>query len=120
MNEEQKIINPLENNGGAGSGQIDNEKLWAVLGYFIFFLPMIFVKNRTQFLNFHINQGIILFIVSMAGYFGFGILPFGIGMIFSWIWQIAVIALLVAGVMNVMKKETKPLPVVGRLFNFLK
>lgn len=120
MNEEQKIINPSENNGKAGGGEIDHEKLWAVAGYFIFFLPMIFVKNRTSFLNFHINQAIILFVVSMAGYFGFGILPFGIGMIFSWAWQIAVLALLIAGVMNVMKKEMKPLPVVGKLFNFLK
>jgi uncharacterized membrane protein len=120
MNEEQKITNPPGNNSGAGSGDIDHEKLWAIVAYFIFFLPMIFVKNRSQFLNYHINQGIILLIVSIAGQVGFGILPGWMGIIPKNIWQILMIALLVAGVMNVMKKEMKPLPVIGKLFNFLK
>jgi len=116
MNEEQKIINPLGGNGG----EVDNDKLWAIVAYFIFFLPMIFMNNRSQFLNYHINQGIILLIVSAAGYFGFNILPFVVAVLFAWAWKIVVLALLVVGVMNVMKKEMKPLPVIGKLFNFLK
>jgi hypothetical protein len=41
-------------------------------------------------------------------------------MFFGWLWQIAVLALLVAGIMNVLKKEMKPLPIIGKLFTFLK
>ena len=102
------------------SAELDHDKLWSVVAYFIFFLPMIFVEKRSTFLNFHINQGIILLIVSLAGYFGFGILPWGIAWAFSRLWQLLVLALLVVGVMNVMKKEMKPLPFIGKLFNFLK
>ena len=116
MNEEQKITNPLGSNGG----EVDNDKLWAIVAYFVFFLPMIFVSNRSQFLNYHINQGIILFIVALAGYYGFGILPFGLAMLLAWAWRIIVLALLVVGVMNVLKREMKPLPVIGKLFTFLK
>jgi hypothetical protein len=120
MNEEQKTPEINNNAPVNPTEQIDNDKLWAIVAYFILFLPMILVPNRSAFLNFHINQGIILLIVSLAGYFGFGILPFGISMFFGWLWQIAVLALLVAGIMNVLKKEMKPLPIIGKLFTFLK
>jgi uncharacterized membrane protein len=121
MNEEQKIQDLSGNNAsGTNTGEIDHEKLWAISAYFIFFLPMIFVKNRSQFLNYHINQGIILCVVSLAGSFGFGILPGWMGILPSKIWQLLVFALLVVGVINVIKREMKPLPVIGKLFNFLK
>jgi len=119
MNEEQKIPE-LNNTPISPNGEIDHDKLWAVVAYFIFFLPIIFVPNRSAFLNFHINQGIILLVVSLAGYFGFDILPFGISILIGWLWRIAILALLVAGVMNVLKKEMKPLPIIGKLFTFLK
>ena len=47
--------------------EMDNDKMWGIVAYIIFFLPLIFVKNRSAFLNYHINQGIILFIVSLIG-----------------------------------------------------
>jgi uncharacterized membrane protein len=115
QNPGQPIVPPTNSNV-----EIDHEKLWSIIAYFIFFLPMIFVEKRSVFLNFHINQGIILLIVSLAGYFGFGILPWGIAWAFSRLWQLLVLALLVVGVMNVMKKEMKPLPFIGKLFTFLK
>jgi hypothetical protein len=100
--------------------EIDHDKLWASVAYFIFFLPMIFVKNRSNFINYHINQAIILTIVGLAGQFGFGILPGWIGFIPAKVFSTLILAGLVIGVMNVLKKEMKPLPLIGKLFNFLK
>jgi len=111
MDQDKKVSKNME---------IDNDKIWAVVAYFIFFLPLIIVKNRSQFLNYHINQGIILCVVSLAGSFGFGILPNWMGFLPSRIWQLLILALLVVGIMNVLKKEMKPLPVIGKLFSFLK
>jgi len=100
--------------------EIDHDKLWAIIAYFCFFLPMIFVKNRSNFLNYHINQGIILLIVSLAGQFGFGILPNWIGFIPGQLFNILMTACLVIGVVNVLKNKMVPLPVIGKLFNFIK
>ena len=100
--------------------EIDRDKLWATFAYFFFPLPMVFVKNRSNFLNYHINQGIILLIVSLAGQFGFGILPNWIGFIPGQVFNTLMLVCLVIGVMNVFKKEIKPLPIIGKLFTFIK
>lgn len=100
--------------------EIDNDKLWASVAYFVFFLPMIFVKKRSSFLNYHINQAIILVIVALAGQFGFGILPNWIGFIPRKVFGALILAGLVIGILNVLQKKMKPLPLIGKLFNFLK
>ncbi len=100
--------------------EIDNDKLWATVAYFFFPLPMILVKKRSSFLNYHINQAIILLIISLAGQFGFGILPGWMGLIPGKIFSVLMLTCLVMGVMNVLKKEMKPLPIIGGLFNFIK
>jgi uncharacterized membrane protein len=102
--------------------QIDHDKLWAVVAYFLFFVPLIVVKNRSSFLNYHINQGIILLIVALVGNFGLDFLPFWLAVLtwFKSLWNIALIALLVTGLKHVLAREIKPLPVIGRLFTFLK
>jgi len=100
--------------------EIDHDKLWATVAYFFFPLPLILVKKRSNFLNYHINQGIILLVISLAGQFGFGILPGWISFIPKKIFGILMLTCLVVGVLNVFKKQMKPLPVIGGLFNFVK
>lgn len=100
--------------------EIDNDKLWSVIAYIIFFIPLIFAKNRSNFLNYHINQGVILFIVSLAGQIGLGIVPNWMGLIPLQIFNALMLACFVIGLMNVFKKEMKPLPVIGKLFTFIK
>jgi hypothetical protein len=100
--------------------EIDRDKIWATVAYFFFPLPMILVKNRSNFLNYHINQGIILTIVSLAGQFGFGILPGWMGFIPGQVFNMIILAGLVMGILNVLKKEMKPLPLIGKLFSFIK
>ena len=113
-------MNPEQNANQPKKIEIDHDKLWAGIGYLFFPLPLIFAKNRSNFLNYHINQGIILTIVALAGQFGFGILPNWFGFIPGQIFQILILAALAVGIMNVLRKEMKPLPLIGKLFNFMK
>ncbi len=102
--------------------EIDHDKLWGILAYILFLIPLIGVKNRSSFLNYHINQGIILLIVFLVGNFGLDLLPFWLGIItwFKGLWNVLLIGLLVTGIKNVLEKQAKPLPIVGKLFTFLK
>lgn len=102
--------------------EIDHDKLWGVFAYILFLIPLIGAKNRSSFLNYHINQGIILFLVTVVGNFGLDFLPWWLGMMsfFKGIWNIAMLALLIIGIKNVLAKKMEPLPVIGKLFTFLK
>jgi uncharacterized membrane protein len=104
------------------SGQIDNDKLWGVLAYILFLIPLLAVKNRSAFLNFHINQGIILLLVSIVGNFGLDFLPWWLGIMafFKGLWNLAMLTLLIIGIKNVLEKKMVTLPVIGKLFTFLK
>jgi hypothetical protein len=57
-----------------------------------------------------------------VGYFGLDFLPWWskIVMLMAWAWKLAVLALLIVGIRNVLEKKTEPLPVIGKLFTFLK
>jgi len=104
--------------------EIDHDKLWSVLSYIplFFILPLILVKNRSAFLNYHLNQGIILSLVVIVGNFGFDLLPWWLNIIslIAWVWNLASLALAILGIKNVLEKKTEPLPVIGKFFNFLK
>ena len=106
------------------SVEIDHDKLWSVLSYIplFFILPLILVKIRSSFLNYHINQGIVFSLVVLIGYFGLSLLPWWMSFFFMirWIWYILMIILLVIGIRNALEKRTEPLPVIGKFFNFLK
>ncbi len=121
--EEQKetsVINqPVENNQNK-TNETNNDKMWGIVAYLIFFLPLLVVKNRSAFLNYHINQGIILFIVTVIGNiilsmpFSYAILMLG------QLWGLLILVLAIIGIMNVTKKEMKPLPIIGKLYTFIK
>jgi len=104
--------------------EIDNDKLWSILAYipFLFILPLIIVKNRSSFLNYHLNQGIILSLVVVVANFGLDLLPWWLGIMFmlKWVMNLVILALLIVGIKNVLEKKTEPLPVIGKLFTFLK
>lgn len=102
--------------------KLDHDKLWGILAYIFFPLPLLFAKDKSQFLIFHLNQGIILAIVSLIGAFGLDLLPFWVKffLLFKWIWNILIIILLVKGIQNVLDRRMDTLPVIGKLFTFLK
>ncbi|OHA46134.1 MAG: hypothetical protein A2541_02860 [Candidatus Taylorbacteria bacterium RIFOXYD2_FULL_36_9] len=102
--------------------EIDHDKLCGIVAYFLFLIPLLVVKNRSSFLNYHINQGIILLLVVVIGNFGLDFLPFWLAILawFKGLWNVAMVALLIIGIKNVLERKTLPLPVIGKLFTFLK
>lgn len=110
------------NNNQPAEMKLDSDKLWGILSYIFFPLPLIAVKDKSQFLIFHINQGIILAIVALVGAFGLDLLPFWLKILVlvKWIWNIFVLVLLVKGIQNVLNREMTVLPFIGKLFTFLK
>lgn len=124
-------MNPEENNQSVlgpvpptENHEIDNDKLWSILSYIplFFIIVLIVMKNRSSFLNYHLNQGIILSLVVVAANFGLDLLPWWLKIVSLLIWVLNLfsIALMVVGIKNVLEKKTEPLPVIGKLFTFLK
>jgi len=95
----------------------NNDKTMAILAYILFLIPLVAVQNRSAFLNFHINQGLNLFIVGVVGSVA---LSFFSLYIFSNIWSLAILVLAIMGIMSASKNEMKPLPIIGGLFNIIK
>lgn len=102
--------------------KLDSDKLWNILAYLFFPLPLLLARNKSQNLIFHINQGIILTIVALIGFFGLEYLPFWLKILtfVKWVWNIFTLSLLATGIKNVLHNEQKTLPFVGKLFTFLK
>ena len=108
------------NNVEKVSSDVNNDKGMAIVAYILFFVPLLAVKNRSAFLNYHINQGLSLFIVALAG-------SIVLSTVFGWrfymisnIWNLLMIILAVMGIMVASKNETKPLPVIGNWFKLIK
>lgn len=98
----------------------NNDKTMAIIAYILFFVPLLAVKNRSAFLNYHVNQGLGLFIVALVG-------SLVLNAIFGWrfymisnIWNLLMIILMVVGIVNASKNEMKPLPVIGNWFKLIK
>ena len=96
-------------------GEIDNDKVWAILAYIFFPLPLLFVKDRSVFLNYHINQGAIFLIVFIIGSFLFGWIP-----LFKLLFNLIMLVLFIIALVNVSKRKKEPLPIIGNWFNFIK
>ncbi len=120
-NQEQKIEAPVTNqsteNKQNNTTEIDNDKTWGIIAYIIFFLPLIVIPKRSKFLNYHINQGLILFIFGIGGNVIINTLSL---YMFSSLYSLAVIVFAVIGIMNVNKKEMKPLPLIGGILHLIK
>jgi uncharacterized membrane protein len=93
-----------------------NDKLMAILAYIIFFIPLLAVRNRSEFLNFHTNQGIILAIFSFAGWFLLLFIP--LGFVYQ-IFSLLILVFVILGIRNVLNHEMKELPIIGGLFKIL-
>ncbi|MEI6190960.1 MAG: hypothetical protein WCP24_01155 [bacterium] len=99
-----------------------NDKTMAIVAYILFFIPLLAVNNKSDFLKFHINQGAILFILAVAGSIILNLIPFYFLPFFfslSSIWSLACFILFIIGVMNASGGKMSPLPVVGNLFKIV-
>ncbi|MCI8554321.1 MAG: hypothetical protein HFJ80_05180 [Clostridiales bacterium] len=117
-------------NGPGYSGQAAPDegtvKALSILAYIpLLFLIGLFVEKENEDVRFHVNQGMILFIVEailgVARTF-FSWIPF-----FGWMFRVAfgvlslcTFALMVVGIVNAAQGRRRPLPIIGTLFTFVK
>ncbi len=97
-----------------------NEKIMSAISYIplLFLLPYFLVKNKSKTLNFHMNQGIILSVLFILGYFIVSLLPFITGRAID-IWKLIILIFTVIGVINVCNDKEKTLPIIGKLLNII-
>lgn len=77
----------------------------------LFIIPFL-TKEKDEFVIFHAKQGMVLFLCEIVISFLGGAIP-----LFGWslaaILNLVMIALAIIGIMNVVKHEKTPLPVIG-------
>lgn len=108
---------------------IENTKYMNILAYLgiLFLIPM-FVNKESKFTKFHVNQGIVLCIFSVAGSIVFSILGtivsfipfvgFLIGLVISLIslaYSIVIFVFMILGIINTCTGKAKELPLIGKI-----
>ena len=107
--------------------EVSRNKIMGILSYLgiLVLVPLIAGDRQSQYVKHHVNQGIVLFILSsmvdlLEGDWVFGlhsIIHFGGGM-FSWIFDILGLVffiLMVMGIVSACKGERKELPMIGKI-----
>ncbi len=93
---------------------IEANKIMALLGYIIFFIPLLAAKE-SRYAMFHANQGLILFlagiVVSIAG----SIIPILGWFIILPVGCIIVAVLGIIGIINAWTGKAKDLPIIGKV-----
>ena len=76
------------------------------------------MKEKDEFVSFHAKQGLVLFIGELATWIVFGIVPFlwFINNLLGILWLV----LSVIGIVNVLNKEKKEIPLVGKFAEKIK
>ncbi len=96
----------------AEPADVQKNKVMAMLGYLIFFLPLLLAKD-SKFARYHANQATWVFIISLVASIVFGMvagfLPAPLNAVSS-VPSIFSLIYFVLGIMNVSKGEMKPLP----------
>jgi len=107
-------------------GNDSNDKVMAILAYFIFFIPLI-AAPKSRFARYHANQGLILMIICVA----LSIINLILRIAVSWrgwaalsiLFTFVYLAVLVMGIFGIVyaaQKREKPMPVIGSLFTIIK
>jgi len=107
--EETKQTN--QNSADASGKKIPNTGM-AVLGYIIFFIPLLTEAKTDPFVKYHVRQGFILFITCVVSMI-IGKIPV-IGSIASLALSVGILILLVVGILNALNGKQTPLPFIGK------
>lgn len=107
--------------------EVRKNKVMGVVSYLgiLVLIPILAGNKKSQYVKFHANQGLVLFIVSavvdlLDGDWVWGLhswINFG-GSMFSWIFDIfsfACFILMVMGIVSACKGEKKELPIIGKI-----
>lgn len=88
-------------------------KVMAILAYFgILLLIPLFAAKESKFARFHVNQGLILLIISVVLFAVAKIIP-SLGVLIG-LLDLAVLVLAIIGIINAAKGQAKELPLVGK------
>ncbi len=101
---------------------VSEHKLFAILGYilpFLFFIPMLNEASKNNaYVRTHADQQLTLLVLSLAWFvvskFLF-VMMYALMYTFGAIFNIAMLVLVVIGIINAAKGETKKLPIVGQI-----
>ena len=107
------INNTADTTADYDKKDIEDNKFMAILAYIgLLFLVPLFAAKESKFAQFHTNQGILLFIVGIAGGI-IALLPI-IGWILAPVISLATLALTILGIVNVCQGKAKELPIIGK------
>jgi len=119
---------PIPNHQGppqeliADPADVEKNKIFAVLAYILFLIPLLAAK-QSPFARYHTNQGLILFLLWLAGAAVIGIATFICSIVISFcacggcvlgsVYAVAILAFAVMGIINAANGRMKPLPFIG-------
>lgn len=94
---------------GPNPADVEKNKIFAILSYIgiLFVVPLLAAKD-SPFAMYHANQGLILFLLSIA-----------LGVATSIVWVLAIVAwavplvFMILGIINAANGQMKPLPLIG-------
>lgn len=93
---------------------IEDNKIMAVLAYIgLLFLVPLFAAKESKFARFHTNQGLVLYLLGIAGVV-VNIIPI-LGQIASFVVVIAQIVFMILGIINAAQGKAKELPIIGKI-----
>ncbi len=95
---------------------IDTNKGMGILAYFIFFIPLLVEPAKNSpYAKFHVNQSLLVVLLGIAvNVIGSLTTVILIGLLILPVGGIFVFVLWVMGLMNAIKGEAKPLPLIGK------
>ncbi|MEG2429212.1 MAG: DUF4870 domain-containing protein [Oscillospiraceae bacterium] len=110
MNDETQYFNPADIN--------DNKGL-CILSYFgfLFLIPMLVNGQKSPFTRFHVNQGMVLFLLYIAMGIVTAILRFIpiLGGLISGLAWVGLLVLSIMGIVNAAQGTAKRLPIIGEI-----
>jgi uncharacterized membrane protein len=99
------------------SGNVEEGKVCAVLAYLLIGIIWYFVDEKMKknsFVKYHVKQGLVLLILSIAVSIVGSVIPFIGWFIILPLGNIAVLVLVVLGIINSVNGKEKELPVIGQ------
>ncbi|WJH36688.1 hypothetical protein N6H14_13715 [Paenibacillus sp. CC-CFT747] len=93
------------------SPDVEENKVFAILAYILFFIPLIAAKD-SRFAAYHANQGLTLFLTAVIANVVLTVIPI-VGWILLPLANLFCVVLAVLGIVNAANGVEKPLPVIG-------
>lgn len=109
---ETQLNQQPENANEETEKDINDNKVMAVLAYFLFFIPLLAAKE-SKYAMYHANQGLVLFLSAVVVNIIGSIIP-----IIGWfliipIANLMILILAIIGIINAAGGKKKPLPLIG-------